>query len=208
MPAISAAIRNLPSGRLVALGRSLLVAAGIAYILLLSLAALRSSLGLVRLPIALTKLDHHLPVIFRLHMAASGLALGSGVLTLLSRNAPHRHRPLGRLTAALVVIGGVTALPSAILSESTIAARAGFVAQGCVWIAFLVAGLAAIGIRDIARHRRAMLSMYAVASGAIWLRLGTAAIAVSGLPFDTSYAVAAWLGWLLPLGVVRIAARR
>ena len=61
-------------------------------------------------------------------------------------------------------------------------------------IVFLVAGLAAIGIRDIARHRRAMLSMYAVASGAIWLRLGTAAIAVSGLPFDTSYAVAAWLG--------------
>lgn len=184
------------------MARRAALAIGSILVLLLSVTAVRSSLGLVRLPIELILLDEHLPYIFRVHMAASGLALGGGFVTLLARHAPRLHRPLGRMTAAMVVIGGLTALPSAVLSESTLAARAGFFAQGCVWLMLLGLGLAAIRARDIARHRRVMLAMYSVASGALWLRLGTAAIAIFGLPFETFYALTAWLGWSVPLGFV------
>lgn len=181
--------------------RRILIVAGVIFVLLVSLTALRSSLGLTRLPIELILLDGHLPYIFRVHMAASGLALGFGLATLLARHAPQAHRPLGRITAVLVALGGLTALPSAVYSEATAVARAGFFAQGCAWLMLLGAGLVAIRAQDVARHRRAMLAMYAVATGAIWLRLGTAAIAMFDLPFDTGYALAAWLGWLVPLGI-------
>lgn len=195
-------MRTAGTGISVAIARRMALAMGTILVLLLSVTAVRSSLELVRLPIALYLLDQHLPLIFRVHMAASGLALSFGLVTLLARHAPRLHRPLGRMTAAMVVIGGLTALPSAVLSESTLAARAGFFAQGCVWLILLGAGLVAIRARNISRHRRAMLAMYAVASGALWLRLATAATATFALPFDLAYALAAWLGWSIPLALV------
>ncbi len=182
--------------------RVALLTASIIFVLLLSVTAIKSSLGVVRLPVEIYLLDQNLPAIFRLHMAASGLALGFGLLTILLRFRPGLHRPLGRWTAVLVVIGGLTALPSALYSEASMAARAGFFAQGLVWLALLGAGIVAIRARDIVRHRRAMLAMYAVATGAIWLRIATAATATFALPFDVTYAIAAWLGWLIPLGLV------
>lgn len=164
--------------------------------------ALGSSLGLVRLPIELHLLDQSLPGIFRVHMAASGLAMGFGLMTLLARHSPHLHRPLGRISAVSVAIGGLTALPSALWSEASSLARAGFFTQGCVWLSLLGLGIMAIRAGDIASHRRAMVTMYAVATGAIWLRLATAAAAGFALPFATTYAVAAWLSWVLPVSVV------
>lgn len=202
MPVNTAATHPSPTQRILALGRTILIAAGIVLVLLVSLTALRSSFGLVRLPIELVLLDEHLPCIFRVHMAASGLALGFGFVTLLVRHAPWAHRPLGLITAVLVAMGGLTALPSALYSEATAVARAGFFAQGCVWLALLGSGLAAIRARDVTRHRRAMLAMYAVASGAIWLRLATAAIASFDIPFATGYVLAAWLSWSIPLSLV------
>lgn len=154
------------------------------------------------LPVDLVLLDQHLPIIFRLHMAASGLALAAGFLTLCVRHWPHLHRPLGRFTAVTVVVGGLTALPSALWSEASAAARAGFFAQGCVWLSLLVVGLLAIRARDMERHRRAMAAMYAIATGAIWLRLATAVIAHFELPFEMSYAIVAWAGWSIPLCLV------
>ncbi len=195
---------ELARGRtpLKARGLVVLIIVSSIFVLLVAVTAVRSSLGLIRLPIELYLLDQNLPAIFRLHMAASGLALGFGLLTILLQHKPARHRPLGRLTAALVAIGGLMALPSALYSEATAMARTGFFAQGLVWLALLGAGIVAIRARDIVRHRRAMLAMYAVATGAIWLRIATAATSALALPFDAAYAIAAWLGWLIPLGLV------
>jgi hypothetical protein len=49
-----------------------------------------------------------------------------------------------------------------------------------------------------------MLSMAAVASGAIWVRLTTAIVTSWNLPFDPIYACATWLGWLIPLALVAV----
>ena len=150
-------------------------------------------------------LDERLPGIFRLHMAASGLALFTIALAATLRRHPSIHRWIGRLAAALVVIGGVTALPSALFSEATAAARAGLFVQGVVWLALIVAGFLAIRARRRSLHAALMLMMASVASGAVVLRAMLYAIAVLGLPFEASYAVAVWLAWTVPLAATAAA---
>lgn len=167
--------------------------------LLVSATALLSATGRQMLPFDLVVLDHRLPVIFRVHMAASGLALVLIAAAIAVRTQPALHRVVGRLAVAAVVVGGLTALPSALLSTATGVARAGFFAQGCLWLLLLAAGLVVIRVRDRRRHRRAMLAMASVASGAIWLRLALVAIAAADWPFEACYAAAAWASWLLPL---------
>ena len=46
-------------------------------------------------------------------------------------------------------------------------ARAGFLAQGIVWLALIALGIIAVRQRRFADHARLMLAMAAVASGAL-----------------------------------------
>jgi uncharacterized membrane protein YozB (DUF420 family) len=154
------------------------------------------------LPFNLHVVDERLPGIFKLHMLASGAALVLIPLVIATRKRRSIHRPLGRLTALLVVTGALTSFPVAYESTSVLPARLGFVAQGVVWLALIAAGVAAIRAKQRARHATLMLAMSAVASGAIWVRLTTAVVASYDLPFETIYACATWLGWLVPLGLV------
>ena len=87
-------------------------------------------------------------------------------------------------------------------------ARLGFAAQGTVWLGLVLAGVRAIRRKERARHATLMLAMTAVASGAIWVRLTTAVATSYDLPFVPIYACATWLGWMLPLAVVLLVARR
>lgn len=147
-------------------------------------------------------LDARVPVVFRLHMLSSALALLLIPLVIGLRNYPPLHRKLGRVLGFFVVIGGLTAMPVAVLSHSSFAARAGFFVQGLVWLALLTSGLIAIRRRDRATHARFMVAMAAVTTGAIWFRLMTGSAIQLNLNFEVSYAIAAWLGWLIPLTIV------
>ena len=101
-----------------------------------------------------------------------------------------------------VVLAGLTALPVAVLSESTPLARAGFFVQGLVWLALLAQGGRAIRQGDRAGHAKFMLAMAAVTTGAVWFRLMTGTAILLHLPFVEVYAFAAWAGWMIPLAVV------
>ncbi len=164
--------------------------------------ALASGLGLIALPYEMFRLDVRVPIIFRAHMVSAALALLLLPVVIGLRKRGEFHRPLGRLLGGFVVIGGLTALPVAALSESAIAARAGFFVQGLVWIALLGGAYAAIKKRQISRHAHLMLAMAAVTTGAVWFRLITGAALQLHLPFEASYAFAAWAGWLIPLVLV------
>jgi hypothetical protein len=87
-------------------------------------------------------------------------------------------------------------------------ARAGFFAQGVVWLALVAAGVIAIRRKRIETHARLMLAMAAVASGAIWVRLTTAVATSCDLPFDPIYGCVAWAGWIVPLALVTAFAPR
>jgi hypothetical protein len=172
-----------------------------------ALFAIGTAAGLLRLPYELALVDQRLPVLFRAHMASAGLAL----LLVPSAIACHGlslHKVLGRSAAVLVIAGGVTALPVAMASEASWAARVGFSTQAIVWLALVLAAVSAIRGADRVRHMWLMLAVAAVASGALWLRLASWMAVKLGLPFDTIYTLAAWLAWMLPLGAIGLLARR
>jgi Predicted membrane protein (DUF2306) len=170
------------------------------------LLAVATAAGLLPLPYELALVDQRLPVVFRVHMLSAGLA----VLLIPAAIILHGfrlHRIVGRSAAVLVLIGGLTAPPVALASEATWLARAGFLMQASVWIALVLAAVQAIRAGHRTRHMWLMLSVAAVASAALWLRLATWTAVKLGLPFDTVYAFAAWLSWIVPLAAVASLAR-
>lgn len=187
--------------------RYLAVALLLALALPTGIVALLEGIGHLPLPFNLYVIDLRLPVVFKLHMLASGAVLVLTPLVLFVRRNRRWHRPLGRLTGALVVIGGLTSFPVALESSSPLVARAGFAAQALVWLAFVTLGVRAARARAFGQHATCMLAMSAVASGAIWVRLTTAVVTSCDLPFDPIYSAAAWLGWIVPMGLVLIARR-
>jgi hypothetical protein len=175
-------------------------------VLPVALMAIALGAGWRPLPYDLFLVLQRLPWVFPLHMTASGLALILIPIAAFARPWRGAHRAAGRLAAATVVIGGLTALPVALASEATAVARAGLFTQGVVWLVLLAVAIAAIRRREVSRHARFMLAMAAVASGAIWLRLVMFAVNLAGLPFEAAYAVAAWACWLVPLGIAAMIA--
>jgi uncharacterized membrane protein len=185
----------------VALGVIVRVIIGL-LIVAIGVVAIGSGTGLVPLPFEMFELAERMPYIFRAHMISAAVALLLGPLVIMLRHRPQLHRMLGRVVGAFVVAGGLTALPVAIFSQSSPAARAGFFVQGLVWLYLLARGIVAIRSSDRRTHRHSMLAMYAVATGAVWFRVMTGAAIWLHLPFEPVYAAAAWLGWIVPLAVV------
>ncbi len=166
--------------------------------------AVTQGLGALPLPYNLFVVDQRLPGIFKLHMLASGASLLLIPIVIALRRNSAWHRPLGYAAALCVLLGGLTSIPVALYSHSVVMARAGFLAQGLVWLALIALGVMAIRQRRFADHARLMLAMAAVASGALWVRLTTTIATSYDLPFDPIYGTAAWLGWLVPLAVVTL----
>lgn len=191
------------AGEFVSLVPGLLIAVAlIALIVPTGLVAVGEGAGGLALPFNLHLVDQELPAIFRLHMLASGGAMLLIPLVIFLRRHRAWHRPLGRLAATAVVLGALTSLPVAAASHSVAMARAGFFAQGIVWLTLIALGVIAIRRKQIATHQRLMLAMAAVASGAIWVRLGTTVATSCDLPFDPIYGCVAWAGWMVPLAIV------
>lgn len=164
--------------------------------------SLLEAVGAIELPLALLRLAEKLPIVFPLHMGFSALALILIVPTLWWRRRPVLHRRLGRLTLVCVAIGGVTAFPSAVLSEADIVTRLGFGSQALVWLACAGLGFAAARAGRLKLHRAAMSLMVATTSGAVLLRLMLTALAWLGEDTSQWYGLVAWAAWLLPIAVV------
>ena len=164
--------------------------------------AILSGFGVANLAYPLAMLRLRLPVVFPAHMITGGLGLMLAVLAYAVRADARVHRPLGRLAALLLVAASLTALPTSLESLASPWARAGFFVQGVACLACLVAGFQAIRRGHVERHRRLMLSAAAIAFGAVVLRGLLLAADGLGLAAEPSYAVGAWLAWLMPLAAV------
>jgi hypothetical protein len=199
------AIRTLGRVSVPRLAYSALAVAFVLLALPTGLVALGEGAGHLSLPFNLHLTNQRLPGVFKLHMLASGAVLVLIPLVVAVRRYRRWHRPLGRITAALVVLGALSSFPVAWESSSVTLARAGFAAQGVAWLSLVVAGVIAIRRKDMQRHAELMLAMAAVASGAIWVRLTTAVATSYDLPFDAIYGCAAWAGWIVPWALVSIA---
>lgn len=183
---------------------SLALAAPVAvFILYTALRAISESWDNDGFPEALAVKLELLPWVFPVHMVAGGLALVLVPLTLLLRGTRY-HRPMGRITAADVLLAGVTAIPVATTVPVTLVSAAGFCTQGVLWMALCALGIWHIRHGRVEQHRRAMLLLAAVTAGAMFFRVYLALWMHYGWPrhFKTFYACDAWIAWGIPFLVV------
>jgi hypothetical protein len=149
-----------------------------------------------------------LPIIFPVHMVAGGLSLLLVPATILLRKTPF-HKILGRITAADILLAGVTAPFVAWAMPVTIVSAAGFTAQAIVWMGLLFAGIWNIRSGRIAAHQTCMILIAAVTSGALFFRIFLAFWVRFGDHhyFNQFYAVNAWIAWGLPLAAIFVFSR-
>lgn len=141
-----------------------------------------------------------LPLIFPIHMVAGGLTLLLVPATLMFRRTRF-HKVLGRITAADILLAGITAPFVAWAVPVTIISALGFTAQTVVWLGLLLAGIWHIRHGRIVAHQKCMLMTAAVTSGALFFRIYLALWAGYGDRhyFNNFYAFNAWIAWTLPL---------
>jgi uncharacterized membrane protein YozB (DUF420 family) len=150
-----------------------------------------------------------LPLIFPLHMITGGLAflLIPAAIGLRGRRW---HRLAGRVTAADILLAGLTAPFVAWAAPVTLVSAAGFTVQAIVWVGLLLAGVWNIRRGRKGAHQTCMLLMASVTSGAVFFRIYLALWSHFGSVhyFKTFYACDAWLAWGLPLLVTAVVLRR
>ncbi len=183
--------------------RGAAIAAIALYVMLAAWKALHTPLALDDFPEELAIKVELLPLLFPLHMVTGGLALALVPLTFAARRYPRWHRPLGRITAADVLISGLTAFPVALVAPVTRVSALGFSAQAAVWLTLLALGIHNIRRGRVAAHRTCMLLMAATTSGALVFRIALATWAIMGSTrhYEAFYAADAWCAWALPLGL-------
>lgn len=134
------------------------------------------------------------------HVFASVVALALGPFQFSARlraRRPALHRWSGRLYLGVgVLVGGLAGLFMAAHAFGGVTARPGF---ACLAIGWLYTGLRAylaIRAHDIVSHRRWMVCNFALTFAAVTLRLWLPAAMASGIAFELSYPVIAWLCWV------------
>lgn len=196
---------NFALGRMAVIVLAVLLTALIGAV---ALVAMMSAFGVIRLPFEMALVAERMPVLFPLHMATSAAALVLLPVAVALRHKREPHRMVGWLLGVFVLAGGLSALPVALFSHSSVASRLGFAVQGVVWLGLLIGGILAIRAGQRQRHVLMMVAMAVVTTGAVWFRLTIGTAIWLRLPFEATYAIAAWTSWLLPLAAVIVGRER
>jgi uncharacterized membrane protein len=134
------------------------------------------------------------------HIFASALALLLGPFQFsarLRRKRPTLHRWLGRVYLGIAVaVGGVAGLYMSQHAFGGLLAKLGFACLAVAWLFTGARAFVSARNRDFASHRRWMIRNFALTFAAVTLRLYLPPVFIFGLPFETSYAVIAWVCWL------------
>lgn len=141
--------------------------------------------------------------------AAFALLLGPWqFIRRLRTRRPGLHRALGRGYIAAALVGGVAGFGLAWNTTSGPVADWGFLLLAVCWLGATGAAFAAVRARNFARHRAWMVRSFALAFGAVTLRLQLGLVAAFDVPFATAYPWIAWLSWVPNLVVVELLLRR
>ncbi len=139
------------------------------------------------------------------HFFGAGMALLLVPLQLsavVRRRWPALHRVGGLLSAAAILVGGISGLSLAQHAQGGWSSRLGFSVLSLLWIAVTANGIRLAIAGELARHRRWMAYSIALTAGAVTLRLmlGLGAGALH-LPFMAVYVTASWASWLINLAL-------
>jgi uncharacterized membrane protein len=147
----------------------------------------------------------------RIHVAAASFVLPLCLLlttrSLLRRLALHRW--LGRLSGVLVLFALV---PSGVVlafdAKGGAVVTAGFLVSAAIIAGFMVCGVLAARVGDVALHRRAMRHVVGQMSVAVTSRALLLGLDAAGIDPDLAYVVALWGPVLASAAVVELVSRR
>lgn len=135
-----------------------------------------------------------------LHVFGSAAALLLGPFQFLSKlriTLPRLHRWMGRVYLGVgVLVGAVAGLLASFHAFGGPVARFGFACLAVAWLFTGVRAYMAIRAGDTVAHRRWMVRNFALAFGAVTLRLWLPAGVIAGMPFELAYPMVAWLCWV------------
>jgi len=134
-----------------------------------------------------------------LHALGGAIALLAGPLQFVPRFREsnwNRHRLLGWIYCAAVLLGWCASLWIAPHAQTGWVAAAGFLTLSAAWI--VTTGLAVRFILrgDAITHRRWMIRSYALTAAAITLRIYLPLSIAFHWPFSIAYPAIAWLCWI------------
>lgn len=151
-------------------------------------------------PLFRAKYVAHIALV-RTHGMASALALCLGLFTFLRQTRRLKvHAWMGRVYGVGVTIGGLTALPMAMMAEGGPSARLAFFFMAVMWLVTLGLAVGAARKGHYARHRRYMVRNYGLTYSAVVSRLLLNALQASGMLFENVYPLITWT-WLMGLAV-------
>lgn len=139
-------------------------------------------------------------VVVYVHVFASSVALLLGPFQFMDGLRAKRlnlHRWMGRLYLGVgVLAGGLAGLHMAFFAFGGIVSQLGFGALAVGWLYTGLRAYLAIRAKDVASHRRWMVRNFALAFGAVTLRLWLPGSVAAGVPFELAYPAIAWLCWV------------
>lgn len=134
------------------------------------------------------------------HVFASSVALILGPFQFMDGLRARRlnlHRWMGRTYLGVgVLLGGLAGLHMAFHAFGGIVSQLGFGALALGWLYTGLRAYLAIRAKDVASHRRWMVRNFALAFGAVTLRLWLPGSVAAGVPFELAYPAIAWLCWV------------
>lgn len=138
-------------------------------------------------------------LLVRAHGLSASLCLLLGPLGFVSRLPFHRER--GRIYVVSVLIGGVTAIPMSLMAEGGLLSQTGFLLLSVLWLYSGVRLWVTAVRRDFVSHRIWVVRCFALAFGAVVLRVVLNGIQEFGYSFQDYYAVTVWVSWAVSMGV-------
>ncbi len=134
-----------------------------------------------------------------MHVIGGGTVLLIGGLQFFAairRNYPALHRWLGRIYLSFAIIGGIGGLILAPVSDGGLVAHYGFGTLAVLWLFSSIRAYTAIRGGNVQAHQEWMMRNYAMAFGAVTLRIYLGLFGANGIPFEESYPVTAWISWV------------
>jgi len=134
----------------------------------------------------------------RTHGLAAALCLLLGPLGFVSRLPLHRQR--GRIYVLSVLIAGLTAIPLSLIAEGGLLSQTGFLLLSVLWLYSGVELWRTAVRRDFQAHRIWVVRCFALAFGAVILRVLLNSVQEFGYSFQEYYAVTVWVSWAIAMG--------
>jgi len=136
----------------------------------------------------------HLTLV-RLHGIGASLTLLLGPVLLFGKWS-RTHRYLGYIYLLGLTLGAATAVPMAFMAVGTTSTKAGFLIFALMWLYCGVRALVTARSRSFDEHRMWVIRSFALAFGAVTLRLYLFCAERYGSTFYDVYPTSVWVAWI------------